>query len=81
MNLFEDVRLISPGQPHIVREMSVWLSRLHAGLDRLRASWMARRQRAREMQELHAFSDKELWDLGLGRSDVFTIANGTYRRE
>ncbi len=39
-----------------------------------------RRTRARELRELHRFSDRELWDLGLSRSDIHAIENGVYRR-
>ena len=42
---------------------------------------MARRRRAREIQELQGFSDRELWDLGLHCSDLRAIINGTYRQE
>jgi uncharacterized protein YjiS (DUF1127 family) len=47
---------------------------------RLRASWLERRAVARQMQELYRSSDRELWDMGLSRSDLREIAKGTYRR-
>jgi uncharacterized protein YjiS (DUF1127 family) len=74
-------RLSLEGRQQIMREVSVWPSRLQASMVRLGAAWLARRKRAREIQELQAFSDRELWDLGLGRSDVRAIADGTYRRD
>jgi uncharacterized protein YjiS (DUF1127 family) len=43
--------------------------------------WLARRRHAREAEVLHAFSDRELWDLGLSRSDIPGIIDGTYRRD
>jgi uncharacterized protein YjiS (DUF1127 family) len=42
---------------------------------------MARRQRSRDIQALAAFSDRELWDLGLGRSDLQAIINGSKCRD
>jgi uncharacterized protein YjiS (DUF1127 family) len=45
------------------------------------AFWAARRHGARQAEVLHAFSDRELWDLGLSRSDIPGIIKGTYRRD
>jgi uncharacterized protein YjiS (DUF1127 family) len=45
------------------------------------ARWIARRRSRREAAALHAFSDRELWDLGLSRSDIPGIMDGTYRRD
>jgi uncharacterized protein YjiS (DUF1127 family) len=52
-----------------------------AGLSLLLASWQARRQRARDVAALAAFTDYELRDLSLSRVDVHAIADGTFRRE
>jgi uncharacterized protein YjiS (DUF1127 family) len=54
-----------------------WLARL---FHRLRASWAQRREVERQMQELYRSSDRELWDMGLSRSDLREIAKGTYRK-
>jgi uncharacterized protein YjiS (DUF1127 family) len=81
MNLSKEVRPISTGQPQIMREVSVWLSLLQAWLNRLGASWTARRQRSRQVQELYCSSDRELWDMGLSRSDLPAIARGTHHRD
>jgi uncharacterized protein YjiS (DUF1127 family) len=80
MNIADDAQLIAAGAQPIMSTAHAWLARLQAGLGRLGASWRTRRRRSREVQELAAFSDRELWDLGLGRSDLQAIANGTYRR-
>ncbi len=80
MNIADDAQFIAEGPRPIVSTAHAGLTRLQAVLSNLRASWRTRRQRSREVQELIAFSDRELWDLGLGRSDVHAIANGTYRR-
>ena len=80
MDLSKDSRLLFAGQ-QTARGTNVWPSRLRAGLVRLGTSWTVRRRRAREIQQLQGFSDRELWDLGLHRSDLRAIINGTYRRD
>jgi uncharacterized protein YjiS (DUF1127 family) len=32
------------------------------------------------MRELYRLGDRELWDLGLSRSDLLRIENGSYSR-
>jgi uncharacterized protein YjiS (DUF1127 family) len=54
--------------------------RLRNGLDRA-TNWVARRRSRRGAATLLAFSDRELWDLGLSRSDIPGIIDGTYRRD
>jgi uncharacterized protein YjiS (DUF1127 family) len=54
--------------------------RVRAVLARLVESIAARRLRSRQMRELNAFSDRELWDVGLSRADFMAIEKGTYRR-
>ena len=81
MNISENMRLSAEGQMPIMRVAGAWRAWLQARLGRFGASWKARWQRARGIQELAAFSDRELWDLGLGRSDLQAIINGTYRRD
>jgi uncharacterized protein YjiS (DUF1127 family) len=54
--------------------------RLREGLHGI-AGWIARRRSRREAAALLAFSDRELWDLGLSRSDIPGIMDGTYRRD
>jgi uncharacterized protein YjiS (DUF1127 family) len=81
MNLSEQSRAISESQQQVAREAILWLSWLRARLDSLGAAWADRRKRAREIRELYRFNERELWDLGLRRSDLPAIANGTYRRE
>jgi uncharacterized protein YjiS (DUF1127 family) len=39
-----------------------------------------RRRFRRDAAQLSRFSDRDLWDLGLSRSDLPSIAEGTYRR-
>lgn len=45
------------------------------------AAWGASRRRAREMQDLASFSDRDLWDVGLSRSDMMALEKGLYRRD
>lgn len=81
MNLAKEVRFLAEGRLPIVRATQAWLARQQIGLERLGASWWRRRQRAREVQALATFSDRELWDLGLSRADLPAISDGTYRRD
>jgi uncharacterized protein YjiS (DUF1127 family) len=64
------------GQPRDQR-MAVGLREGLRGI----AGWIARRRSRREAAALLAFSDRDLWDLGLSRSDIPGIMNGTYRRD
>jgi uncharacterized protein YjiS (DUF1127 family) len=81
VNLSEDTWLVSENQQQATHAVSVWLSRLQARLGRTAAFWAARRRRVQEAEILHGFSDRDLWDLGLSRSDITSIINGTYRRD
>jgi uncharacterized protein YjiS (DUF1127 family) len=72
---------ISGGQAKIAGEFNSFLSLLLAGFQQLRARRTERRVRAREMRELYGLSDRELWDVGLSRSDFLAIEQGTYRRD
>jgi uncharacterized protein YjiS (DUF1127 family) len=77
MNLSNDTYLIGAvRQP--TRPIGSWLSTQYQDL---RASWGRRRALARQMRELYQSSDRELWDMGLSRSDLPQIAKGTHRRE
>ena len=50
-------------------------------LSRQAAIWTKNRQHAREMQELARFTDRDLWDVGLSRSDVMALEKGSYQRD
>ena len=60
---------------------NTWLSRLQAGLFRTTTAWVTRRQQRHDAALLRTLSDRELWDLGLGRGDIPRVVNGTYRRD
>ncbi len=65
---------IAHGGFHPAQGLRSWLAR--------RLSAIAARQRhAREMADLARFSDRELWDLGLSRSDLMAVERGLYRRD
>ena len=77
MNLSNNTYAISGGH-HATWS---WLSQIASRLHHMRENWAGRRARAREMQDLHRCSDRELWDMGLSRSDLLTIENGSFRRD
>jgi uncharacterized protein YjiS (DUF1127 family) len=81
MKLSEQARALSEGQHEFARDAILWLSWFQVRLDRVGTAWAARSKRARELRELYRFSDRELWDVGLSRSDLPAIADGTYRRD
>jgi uncharacterized protein YjiS (DUF1127 family) len=81
MNLSNDAHSLPDTQQKIVSDSLRLLSWAHARLRRLGDSWIARRQRARELDELYRFTDRDLSDLGLSRSDLPAIQQGVYRRE
>jgi uncharacterized protein YjiS (DUF1127 family) len=81
VNLSENAWLISSSQKQAINPASAFLSRLQAGFHRIAVLWAMRRQRTREAEVLYTFSDRELWDVGLSRSDIPGIIRGTYRRD
>jgi uncharacterized protein YjiS (DUF1127 family) len=81
MNLSDDTFLISGDRQKIAPDIGTFLSAMRAGVHRLGASWIKRRTRAREMRELYRFTDRDLWDVGLSRSDVWSIEKGTFSRD
>ncbi|MGA3403553.1 MAG: DUF1127 domain-containing protein [Acetobacteraceae bacterium] len=58
-----------------------WLLQQRRLVRRLTAAWAARRQHAQAMAELYRFTDRELRDLALSRSDVLAIEKGEFRRD
>ena len=46
----------------------------------IRDGLQVRRSRARARQELESYSDRQLQDLGISRSDIPSIVAGTYAR-
>jgi uncharacterized protein YjiS (DUF1127 family) len=59
---------------HPAQGVGAWISRRVA-------AFADRRRRAREMHDLAMFTDRDLWDVGLSRSDLMAIEKGIYRRD
>ncbi len=59
---------------HPVQGLSTWVSRQFA-------AWSAARRRARDVRDLSQFSDRDLWDVGLSRSDMMALEKGTFSRD
>jgi uncharacterized protein YjiS (DUF1127 family) len=81
MNLSNNTYSLSEGRSKIAGGAGSWLVPTLARLGHLAAAWAARRARNRDLRELYRFSDRELWDVGLSRSDILAIARGTYSRD
>jgi uncharacterized protein YjiS (DUF1127 family) len=77
MSLSNNTYLIS-GSQRSAEPVGTWLS---SRFQNLLARWEQRRTRARELRELYRCSDRELWDIGLSRSDFLAIEKGTYSRD
>lgn len=63
--------------------VSIWAQLSHAVAARRErfAEWrQVRARRARVARELHSYTDRELFDLGIQRADFPAILAGTYRR-
>jgi uncharacterized protein YjiS (DUF1127 family) len=81
MSLSDQARSLPDTQQKIASDLLRWLFRGHAVVRRLGDLWTARRQRARELDEVYRFTDRELADLGLTKSDLPAIEKGAYRRD
>lgn len=81
MHLFDEVRLFAEDHGLLPRKFRALMAQAHVRLHRMADAWIARRERARQIQDLYRFSDRELWDIGLTRSDIDAIANGHFRRD
>lgn len=81
MTLHDGSRLISLGSQSISRDASALLSATNETVRAIGASFAKHLRRSRQIQELYRFSDRELRDVGLCRSDIPAIQKGHYRRE
>jgi len=81
MAVSNNIWRIPQSQQQSLPAANTWLSRLQAGLSRITCAWETRRQQRRDAALLRTLSDRELWDLGLGRGDIPRVVNGTYRRD
>ena len=78
MNISTDAYLTACDQPS---NNETWLASMLAPFQRLGAYMAQRRTRSRQISELYRFTDRELWDVGLSRSDILAIEHGVYRRD
>ena len=81
MNLSEETWLVAGQQQPEAGNTSVWLSHLATYFRGRIASWVERYRRMQDARILHGFSDRELRDLSLSRSDIMGIENGSFRRD
>jgi uncharacterized protein YjiS (DUF1127 family) len=81
MSLFGDARPLPDAQQTFVADLRRGMARGHTMWRRVADSWNARRQHARELEELYRFTDRDLADLGLSKSDLPAIEKGVYHRE
>lgn len=66
-----------------VAHPTIWAQFAHAVADRRQrfGAWREKRAyRARITRELHSYTDRELFDLGIQRADIPAVVNGTFRR-
>lgn len=77
MNQSQAERSLSIEPRHLLHP----LSQLRSYLQRIYVDWSDWRRRGREVAVLDSFSDRDLWDIGLGRSDLQAIRAGCYRRD
>jgi uncharacterized protein YjiS (DUF1127 family) len=80
MNLSNSTYSLAGDRSNRAANVATGLSSVLAQWHRLVASVAAKRARNREMRELYRLGDRELWDLGLSRSDLLRIENGSYSR-
>lgn len=58
-----------------------WFGQLRSAWRAFRKDWAERARHRQDAAQLEQFSDRELWDLGLSRSDIPSVARGIYRRD
>ena len=81
MNLSNNIYINSGAQRKLAGNAGTWSSGFVGWLRRFGAQLAERRARRLAMDELYRFSDRELWDVGLSRSDILSIEQGTLRRD
>ena len=81
MNVSDQTYSLSRGKSKLSSDQGSWLSAVFARVRDIVVRAAKHRAVSNEMQELDRFSDRELWDVGLSRSDLMAIEKGTYRRD
>ncbi|MFL5279426.1 MAG: DUF1127 domain-containing protein [Rhodopila sp.] len=77
MNLTHSARLHGPDH---IGHSAVW-TQLRTRFSRLAAVWADQRKLARDRQILNDFNDRQLWDIGISRSDIPAVLSGTFHRD
>jgi uncharacterized protein YjiS (DUF1127 family) len=80
MNTSNNISITAGGQ-RSAGDVGTWMPAFVGRLHRLGAYLAERRARRLELEDLYRFSDRELWDVGLSRSDILSIERGTFRRD
>jgi uncharacterized protein YjiS (DUF1127 family) len=81
MSSYRDAHPGARSPENIFGGTGILLSRLQKQISHIQTFWTVHRRREREAQALRALSDRDLWDLGLSRSDLPRVLDGTYRRD
>ena len=61
--------------------ISLPMLRVRAFFGHIGEALVERRLHNQQLRDLTSFSDRELWDVGLSRSDFMAIRDGTFRRD
>lgn len=77
MSVFQTIQ----SHHHSHQGAAVWRTWLTTAIDRFAEVRAERRRRARDFQALSESTDRQLWDMGISRSDVASVVNGTFRSE
>lgn len=76
-----DTRRIAAQPLDLGRPFAILAARLKIWAAGRAEALEARRARSRELRQLARYSDAELRDIGLSRTDFIAIAEGTFRRD
>jgi uncharacterized protein YjiS (DUF1127 family) len=66
---------------HLGHASGSWLGLARSVWQAFRDHRAARIRYRQDVAQLEQFTDRELWDLGLSRSDIPSVARGVYRRD
>lgn len=81
MQLTHDTRLTAAQPLDLGRPAAILLARLRVWTATHIDALAARRTRGQELRQLARYTDRELRDLGLSRTDFVAIAEGSFRRD
>ncbi len=81
MQLTHDTRITAAQPLDLGRPLAILAARLKVRAADMAARLARRREFSREMRQLRRFTDAELHDIGLSRSDILAIEAGSFRRD